>query len=111
MRSGYRWMGLLGFLGFLPAIDAAAAPICSAIPQSPPSYAARIAAAGCNENTLWYGPFIDDKGRLARARVFESEHLRLNDGATPAWQRVADYWKGSGLLWQVAGRPGASDCA
>ena len=111
MGSGCGWKGLLGFVGFLFSINAQAGQVCSYIPQSPPSYAARIAAVACNENTLWYEPFIDGDGRLARVRVFESEHLRLNDGATPAWRRVADYWKGSGLLWQMSDRPGASDCS
>lgn len=86
-------------------------PVCSRIPQSPPSYASRIALVACAENSLWFGPFIDSKGRLASITVSESERLRLQDGTTPAWQRVADYWKGSGLLSQMSHFPGAADCS
>lgn len=85
--------------------------LCSRIPQSPPSYAARIAQVACAENVLWHSPFIDAQGRLASITVSESERLRLRDGATPAWQRVADYWKGSGLLAQMNHFPGATDCS
>jgi hypothetical protein len=88
-----------------------ASPICSRIPQTPPSYAARIALAACVENSLWFGPFIDPQGRLASITVSESERLRLRDGSTPAWQRVAEYWKGSGLLAQMSHFPGAADCS
>ncbi|HEY5970725.1 MAG TPA: DUF2272 domain-containing protein [Pseudoxanthomonas sp.] len=88
-----------------------ASPICSRIPQTPPSYAARIALAACVENLLWFGPFIDPQGRLASITVSESERLRLRDGSTPAWQRVAEYWKGSGLLAQMSHFPGAADCS
>jgi hypothetical protein len=92
------------------APGAASSPVCSRIPQSPPSYASRIAQVACAENALWFGPFIDVQGRLASLTVSEGERLRLQDGATPAWQRVADYWKGSGLLPQMSHFPGASDC-
>ena len=92
-------------------VPALASPICSRIPQSPPSYASRIALAACIENSLWYGPFIDPQGRLASITVSETERLRLRDGSTPAWQRVADYWKGSGLLSQMSHFPGAPDCS
>ena len=85
--------------------------LCDRIPQSPPSYASRIAAIACAENALWYAPFIDAQGRLASMTVAEGERLRLQDGSTPAWQRVAGYWKGSGLLSQMAGFPGAADCS
>jgi hypothetical protein len=91
--------------------SASASPMCSRIPQSPPSYAARIALAACTENSLWFGPFIDPQGRLASISVSESERLRLRDGSTPAWQRVAEYWKGSGLLAQMSHFPGAADCS
>ena len=93
-----------------PAIFAPASPLCSRIPQSPPSYGARIALIACAENALWFGPFIDAQGRLASLTVSEGERLRLQDGITPAWQRVADYWKGSGLLPQMSNFPGALDC-
>lgn len=87
------------------------ASVCSRIPQSPPSYASRIATIACAENALWFGPFIDAQGRLASITVSESERVRLQDGVTPAWQRVADYWKGSGLLPQMSHLPGAADCS
>ena len=90
---------------------ASAGRICDEIPQSPPSYASRIALAACAENTLWYGSFIDTEGRLASITVSENERGRLQDGATPAWQRVAEYWKGSGLLAQMSYFPGAADCS
>jgi hypothetical protein len=88
---------------------ASAGTLCERIPPSQ-TYASRIALLACTENTLWYGPFIDAQGRLASITVAESERARLQDG-TPAWQRVADYWKGSGLLAQMTGFPGAADCS
>lgn len=127
MEGGSGWQGRSKIVRFIvsmallvlaPACDAqtppppaSASPICSRIPQSPPSYAARIALVACNENALWYGPFIDQQGRLASISVSESERLYLRDGVTPAWQRVADYWKGSGLLAQMSHFPGAADCS
>ena len=98
-------LALLAFAGI-----ASAGNLCDRIPQSPPTYASRIAVLACTENALWYGPFIDAQGRLASITVAESERLRLQDG-TPVWQRVADYWKGSGLLAQMSGYPGALDCS
>lgn len=88
---------------------ASAGNLCERIPQSP-TYASRIALLACTENAMWYGPFIDVQGRLASLTVAESERQRLQDG-TPAWQRVADYWKGTGLLAQMTGFPGAADCS
>lgn len=93
----------------LTAPGAAAQSLCDRLPQSP-SYASRIALLACVENALWHQPFIDAQGRLASITVAESERLRLQNG-TPAWQRVADYWKGSGLLAQMTGFPGAADCS
>lgn len=90
---------------------ATAAQVCERIPQSPPTYASRIAAVACAENSLWYGPFIDAQGRLASISVSETERARLQDGTTLAWQRVAQYWKGSGLLAQMSYFPGANDCS
>lgn len=87
------------------------APICNRISHSPPSYASRIATIACVENALWFGPFIDTQGRLATITVSEGERMPLQDGVTPAWQRVADYWKGSGLLPQMSYFPGAADCS
>lgn len=73
--------------------------------------ATRIAAVACNENLLWYRPFIDTDGRMAGATVAEGESSLLADGATPAWQRVAGYWRDSGLLPRMAGYAGAGQCA
>jgi len=94
------------------ASQAGAAEVCGYAPNPPvpATYPARIAAIACNENALWFGPFIDSAGRLASTTVAEAEAMRLKDGVTPTWQRVVDYWKGSGLLWQMAGVPGAADC-
>lgn len=72
--------------------------------------ATRIAAAACEEHQHWYRPFIDTEGRLVGSVVREAETTRLGNGQ-PAWLRVRDYWRGSGLLGQVASRPGAADCA
>jgi len=82
-----------------------------AVPSGPDSYAARIAAIACQENGLWFGAFIDANGRLASTTVAEAETSRLRDGSTPAWRRVADYWKGSGLLWQMSSFAGAAECS
>ncbi|WP_170288307.1 DUF2272 domain-containing protein [Marilutibacter maris] len=72
--------------------------------------AARVSAVACRENRLWYEAFIDIDGRLASTTVAEMEADALSDGMTPAWKRVVDYWRGSGLLGAVAQRPGASTC-
>ncbi len=72
--------------------------------------ATRIAAVACEEHLFWYRPFIDMDGRLAGSRVREAETGLLANGE-PAWRRVVDYWRDSGLLDQAAMRPGASDCA
>lgn len=75
-----------------------------------PVVAARIAAVACEENQFWYRPFIDLEGRVNGSRVREAENGLLANGE-PAWRRVADYWRDSGLLVSAYGRPGASDCA
>jgi hypothetical protein len=103
-------LSLLAALAFF-AGDAVAAGVCAQ--QAPPtsnSLAARVAAIACRENALWYSPFIDAQGRLASITVSEAETARLGDGLTPAWKRVADYWRGSGLLWGMTGSAGASEC-
>jgi hypothetical protein len=109
IRHGARALALLALLG--AAATARAADICPAGAGPDASYAARIARIACGENRLWYRPFITDEGRLASVRVSEAETYPLADGATPAWRRVVDYWRGSGLLPSAAGRPGAADCA
>src|SRR3546814_2645101 len=58
---------------------------------------------------LWYRPFIDLDGRHAGSHVREAETGLLANGQ-PAWLRVVEYWRGSGLLGSASGRPGASDC-
>ena len=70
----------------------------------------RIAAVACREHRLWHQPFIDIDGHLASTTVAEMETGRLADGVTPAWKRVVDYWRGSGLMGAVAQRPGAGTC-
>ena len=66
----------------------------------------RIAAAACEEHRIWYRPFIEDDGRVGVVSVREAQRTQLANGQ-PAWQRVIEYWRGSGLLWQA----GAGDCA
>lgn len=96
----------------LVSVAATAADICPTARQQQFSAdtATRIAAVACNEHHLWYRPFIDSEGRIASFTVSEGEGSRLDDGATEAWRRVATYWRESGLLWQMTGFPGASDC-
>jgi hypothetical protein len=74
------------------------------------SLASEVAAIACAEHELWYAPFIDEHGRLAHIRVSEAEGLRLRDGSTPAWRRVAEYWRASGLRWPPPGFPPGADC-
>lgn len=85
---------------------------CPGLQRSPASAdtATRIASVACTENSLWYRPFITTDGRIASATVAEGESARLADAITPAWQRVALYWRDSGLIPQMAGFPGALDC-
>ena len=102
------FVGLL----LLGSATAAAADVCPTVRQQQFSTdtSTRIAAIACNEHQLWYRPFIDTDGRIASSTVWEGEASRLGDGATEAWRRVAIYWRESGLLSQMAGFPGASDC-
>lgn len=111
MGNGRGWKAVLALIGLGLCAQALAGDVCRHVPQPPVSYAQRIAAVACAENALWFGPFIDVQGRLASASVFEGESLPLKDGVTPAWRRVADYWKGTGLLGQMSAFPGASDCS
>ncbi|MFC3549409.1 DUF2272 domain-containing protein [Lysobacter cavernae] len=106
-----QWLALVVLVGCLVP-QAAAAQVCSpASPLSvPDTYPARISAIACGENALWFTPFIDSAGRLASTTATEAEAARLKDGVTPAWRRVVEYWKGSGLLYQMAGFPGATEC-
>lgn len=103
---------LFRVLSLLAAFPAYAADVCPSarLQQSSPDIATRVAAVACNENVLWYRPFIDANGRVASSTVSEGETSRLGDGGTEAWRRVAGYWIDSGLLSRMEGFPGASDC-
>lgn len=83
---------------------------CPVDPGPGGAYAARIAALACAENRLWHGPFLDARGRLARFSVAEAEQASLADGVTPAWRRVAGYWRDAGLAGAMSGQPGADAC-
>ncbi|WP_156899908.1 DUF2272 domain-containing protein [Luteimonas mephitis] len=101
------WWLMLAIPGLARASDAC--PLLRAQVDSP-VVSTRIAAAACEEHQLWYRPFIDLDGRYAGSRVREAEAGLLANGQ-PAWLRVVDYWRGSGLLGRASARPGASDCA
>lgn len=100
---------VLAWLCLWPAVAAAAPDPCQLLPADAarsPEAGPRIAAAACAEHRAWYRPFIDTDGRIGPVPVREAARSQLADGQ-PAWQRVVEYWRGSGLLWQV----GAGDCA
>lgn len=78
--------------------------------QAPTDVATRIAAVACREHLMWYRPFIDREGKLANAPVMEAEASLLSLGDDRAWQRVARYWRDSGLLAAIGHRRGATDC-
>lgn len=108
------WLPRLACLAALVAcLPARAADPCPAargqMAASDP--ASRIAAVACDEQWLWFRAFIDRQGRVANGAVMESENRNLGDGRTPAWRRVAGYWRESGLLPQMRGYDGASECA
>ena len=107
---GARWI-LLAWLAWQSVGCASAGDPCAASFETSSSYPGRIAALACAEHKLWYSPFIDADGRLASMTVAEAESARLQDAATPAWQRVVEYWKGSGLLWDMSAHAGANECA
>lgn len=108
MRRGLR-MALVLLTG-LTGGRAMAAEACGGGDSAATDTASRIAAIACAEHALWYAPFIDTNGRLASMRVAEAETLRLRDGATPAWRRVAEYWQGSGVRWPADGLAAEADC-
>lgn len=101
---------LLLSLGLLAAWGRADAQQCPLDPGAGGDYAARIAAIACAENILWHGPFLDAQGRLARFAVGEGEQAKLADGRTPAWRRVAAYWREAGLAGAMGSQPGGSEC-
>lgn len=100
---------LLLVLSYWVAPQALASDPCMRLPATAAQsadVAERIAAAACGEHRLWYRPLIDLDGRIGGIGVREAERTRLvND--QPAWRRVIDYWRESGLLWQA----GAGECA
>ena len=71
--------------------------------------AAAIVRTACQEHKAWLQPFIDVDGRLASMTVTEAERSRLADD-TPAWQRVARYWRESGTLSSMFHIAGAQSC-
>lgn len=92
--------------------SAAAAEVCDIPPRFGTSPAAiAIVRSACNEHRLWQRPFIDAKGRVVSLGVTEAESGYLADHGLVAWQRVAGYWRDSGTLASMGGRPGASSCA
>lgn len=104
-----RLAALLLVLSYWVAPQALASDPCMRLPMTAahsPDAGERIAAAACEEHRLWYRPLIELDGRIGGMGVREAERSRLaND--QPAWRRVIDYWRDSGLLWQA----GAGECA
>ena len=78
--------------------------------KADPDIATRIAAVACDENIEWYRPFIDVDGRIASSTVVEAESSHLKSGASPAWLRVAAYWRDANLLRQMGRHQGAAEC-
>ena len=102
-------IALLALSWLWPLAAVAAPDPCQLLPDDAarsPEAGQRIAAAACAEHRAWYRPFIDTDGRIGPVPVREAVRTQLADGQ-PAWERVVEYWRGSGLLWQV----GAGDCA
>lgn len=103
------WL-LLPFL-LLTSGAAFAADACPQLSQQTPTdVATRIAAVACREHLMWYRPFIDREGKLANAPMTEAESSLLSLGDDRAWQRVARYWRDSGLLAAIGHRRGATEC-
>ncbi len=104
------WL-LLPFL-LLSSAAAHAADACPQLWQQTyaSDVATRIAAVACREHMLWYRPFIDRNGRQASAPMMEAESSLLSVGDDRAWQRVARYWRDSGLLAAIGHRRGATEC-
>jgi hypothetical protein len=98
---------LLLLLCGLPSLPAQASDPCMRLTTpAADDVPGRIAAAACEEHRIWYRPFIEADGRVGVVSVREAQRTQLANGQ-PAWQRVIEYWRGSGLLWQA----GAGDCA
>lgn len=90
--------------------EARAGEPCDVATPPATTWGQRVAGIACAESRLWFSPFLDEQGRLANIRVSEGENSRLLDGSTTAWKRVVDYWKGTGLLYQMSGHNGATEC-
>ncbi len=94
------------------AAPAAAMEVCDLPPRYGLSQSAvAIVRNACDQHWLWFRPFIDRDGRLARQRVTEAENAPLADGQQIAWQRVAGYWRESGNITRLSGTPGAAACS
>lgn len=109
-----RLPGLLLGLAMLaaPAAQAAApgAEVCDRpLPAGSGDTATAIVRTACLEHKAWFQPFIDSNGRMASIEVTEAERTRLRDD-TPAWQRVARYWRESGTLSSMIHIAGARSC-
>ena len=87
----------------------AAGPCEQPLPADTGPAAAAIVRTACLEHKAWFEPFIDANGRLASLTVTEAERTRLRDD-TPAWQRVARYWRESGTLSSMIHIAGARSC-
>jgi hypothetical protein len=110
-KAGWIFARLFGAWLACAAPPAVAAGVCPTGADPAAGMGPRDGAIACAENTLWGSPFIDSDGRLASMTVGEAEQSLLADRATPAWRRVVDYWRGSGLLWGMGQRAGARECA
>jgi len=104
-------IALVALLAWSGLRAAHAAEPCSTLAPPPTTWGERVAAAACAEHRLWYSPFLDEQGRLASITIAEAEGSRLQDRTTPAWRRVVDYWKSTGLLYPMSARPGAAECS
>ncbi len=111
LRRRFRLVVLLMLLAIASPMATAATACSETDPSHTTTLGDRISAVACRENTLWYRPFINLQGQLASTTLAEAETDLLQDRATPAWKRVAEYWRGSGLLWGMNSFPGAAACA
>ena len=111
LRRRFEAAALLLLLAVIPSVATAAVVCAGTDPSRATTLGERISAVACRENALWYRPFINLHGQLASMTLSEAETGLLQDGATPAWKRVAEYWRGSGLLWGMNSFPGAAACA
>ena len=109
MQRFSRWLAALCLLVCAGGVFAADQCPMLRSQQSDPAVATRIAAVACDEHVRWKRPFIGTDGRLAGSVVWEGEGSGLVDGGSP-WRQVAAYWQTSGLMAQMAFKPGASDC-